>query len=446
MTGWDPAPAVVEAEKAVIGAAMLSRDMAEQTAEIVSPGSFHRPAHQTIFAAVMDLAGAGRPTDPVAVATELTRAGELGRVGGTPYLHTLVAAVPTVASAGYYAELVAADAIRRATHAAGVRVQQIAEAPDFDPAEHVEAAYQAIEAVTLPGEPGPLWETDDLAEVVADLENPDIDAPAVVPTGYVDLDQFCAIRPGQLVVIGARPGQGKSVFGVSFARHVAHVCGDPVLLVSLEMPRIEVQHRIIAAEARILLDHLERRDLTADERGRLDQLQPRLDGSRLLIDDTPAAGLAHLRARLRWMTRQRAGDGHTLAPRLVVVDYLQLLAAPPADNRVLAIGELTRGLKLLAREFDVPIVVLAQLNRGLEQRVDKRPQLADLRESGSVEQDADIVLFLYRPEVYEGPESGRSGEIDVIVAKQRQGPTGTVTLAWQGHYGKLANFATEPAL
>lgn len=436
--GWAPGPEVIAAEQAVVGAAIQSRTSVEAAAEIVRPGDFHLPHHRLAFAAALELAEAGDPVDPAAVLKVLAAAGDLQRVGGGPGLHTLMQWAVVGPAVTYHARIVAADARRRRLHEAGQQIVQVASGAGFDADADPDLARKLLdEALADTGDTGQAAAAADLiTQVLDELESGKDEAG--LPTGYRDLDAMLAgLRPGQLVVVGARPKVGKSTVGVDIARHVGIRLQLPSLLVSLEMSKTDVMHRLIAAEGRVDLHRLQHRDLNADDWSRISRATTRIAEGRLLIDDTPECGLAHIRARLRGMRR-------TGGCSLVVVDYLQLLkGGQKAENRQVQVAELSRGLKLIAREYEVPVVVLAQLNRGSEHRQDKRPVPSDLRESGAVEQDADVVLLLHREDLHD-PESHRVGEIDVIVAMQRQGPTGTVVLGWQGHYGRCTCLAKEP--
>lgn len=431
--GWEPTPDVIAAEQAVLGASIQSRDVTETAGGMLAPGDFYRPAHAAVFAACLELVDNGRPVDMTAVLGALADAGAVENSGGGPALHTLQQHAAPGPAVPWHTRRVAEDAVRRRLHAAGGQITQLATGPGFDLEQSADGARRQLEqALTGMDADDAYTAADLLPEVVDDLEQLDADDEGI-PTGWLDLDDVLpGLRPGQLIVIGARPGIGKSVIGLGLARNAAEQ-GAPTLYSSLEMSRKELMHRAIAAETRISLDKLQRRDLAEDDWHRITWARPRVASPHLTIDDLPKVSIAHIRARLRGMAREAA-------PQLLVVDYLQLLAAPQAERREQEVAQLTRDLKVLAREFALPVVVLAQLNRASETRHDKRPQLADLRESGAVEQDGDVVLLLHREDAYD-PESDRAGEIDLIVAKNRQGPTKTVTLAWQGHYARAANIA-----
>lgn len=432
--GWMPSPAVVAAEQAVVGAAIQNRLNVEAAADFVRPQDFHTSVHAVVFGAAVELAETGRPVDPAAVLNVIAASGDLARIGANtgPALAAMIEHACVGSAVTYHAKIVKADSNRRALLEAGQRIQQIAARPGYDDEADPDIARKILEDALSDVSDRPLMTAADLVGPTMD-ELADTSAEQTgIKTGYADLDSILpGLRPGQLIVVGARPGIGKTTIGLDIARNVAVREGIPALFVSLEMSHTEVMHRLIAAESRVDLHRMQTRDLSEDDYVRMAKGVPRIAEGHLAIDDTPAAGLSHIRSRLRGMAR-------TSPARLVVVDYLQLMATGQAENRQQQVADLSRGLKLIAREFEVPVMVLAQLNRGSEHRQDKRPQMSDLRESGAVEQDADVVLLLHR-EAAADPESKHAGTVEVIVAKQRQGRTGSVTLGWQGHYGRCVN-------
>lgn len=432
--GWAPSQAVIAAEQSVVGAAIQNRDNVEAAADFVRPQHFHIPAHRVVFGAALELAEAGKPVDPAAVLNALAASGDLARIGANagPALAVLIEHACVGPSVPYHAKIVKADANRRALVEAGQRIQQLGSRPGYDDEADPDIARKILEDALSEVSDRPLMTAADLVgPTMDDLADKSVEQ-AGIKTGYADLDDILpGMRPGQLIVVGGRPGLGKTTIGLDIARHVAVRQGVPALFVSLEMSHTEVMHRLIAAEARVDLHRMQTKDLSDDDYVRMAKGVPRIAEGHLAIDDTPEASLSHIRTRLRGMAR-------TAPARLVVVDYLQLMAPGKAENRQQQVADLSRGLKLIAREFEVPVMVLAQLNRGSEHRQDKRPQLSDLRESGAIEQDADVVLLLHR-EAAADPESKHAGTVEVIVAKQRQGRTGTVTLGWQGHYGRCVN-------
>jgi replicative DNA helicase len=387
-----------------------------------------------ILDAALRLAETGQDVDPIAVLTELTRTGDLRVSGGGPYLHTLLAA--TVPSWQRHARRVAADFRRRTLGAVALSILGTVNDPGFDPETAFDHARKLIDDATEPSSATGLRSMRQLVtEVLEDIET---GTPRGMALPWADLtDALAGLVPGQLIYVGARPAIGKSVIGAQIAAHAGTALGVPVLLASMEMSAEEITMRLISAQSRVSLTSLMHRQVSDGEWDQLAKAAGKVSESKLVIDDTADCSLAHIRSRLRGMARVEK-------PGLLVVDYLGLMATPVSENRQNAVASLSRGLKLIAREFSIPVVILAQLNRGPESRPDKRPALADLRDSGAQEQDADVVLLLHREDAYDR-ESPRAGEMDVIVAKNRQGPQCTVTLAFQGHYGRAVDMAWSPS-
>jgi replicative DNA helicase len=433
-------PQDIVAEQCVLGGMLLSRDAVADVVEVVRSGDFYRPAHQTVYEAVCDLYGRGIPADAVTVAEELGRRGELARIGGAAYLHTLVAGVPTAANAGYYAQIVAARAVLRRLIEAGTRIVQLgySAASGGDVGDAVDRAQAAIYDVTAHRTGDDYVALNELLpETLNEIEAIGTRGGALVgvPTGFRDLDELTnGLHPGQMVIVAARPAVGKSTLGLDFARAAAVQHGRAAVLFSLEMSRSEIVMRLLSAEARVPLQHMRTGTMRDEDWNRLARRMGDIAEAPLFIDDSPNLSMMEIRAKARRL-RQR----HDL--QLVVVDYMQLMSsARRVESRQQEVAEMSRSLKLLAKELDVPVVAISQLNRNPEQRQDKRPQLSDLRESGAIEMDADIVILLHREEMYE-PETPRAGEADLIVAKHRNGPTRTVSVAFQGHYSRFVDLA-----
>lgn len=433
-------PHDIAAEQSTLGGMLLASYVADDVAAVVSASDFYRPAHGRIFEAVMRLTRDGEPADAVTVAAELARAGELERCGGATYLHTLISGVPTAANATYYAGIVRGLRRMRDMVEVGTRVAQRGYAGDPSSVDALLAEAQA-DLVAQECDASADVPTLDAAldEALEWLDSDPAADPAHVPVPYADLDRLLdGFRPGQMITIGARPAVGKSMVALDIARHAALRGGVPVYFASLEMRRMELLLRLVAAEAQIPLDTLRGRRLGEAEWERAAKVRAKVtDSPKLLIDDTAGNSIDRIRAGLRRMERR----GDVGPARLVVIDYLQLLKGRTgAENRQVEVAEISRGIKLLAREFDVPVVVLAQLNRGPEQRADKRPMVSDLRESGAVEQDSDVVVLIHREDVTD-KESPKAGEADLIVGKNRNGPTGLASVAFQGHYSRFADMA-----
>ena len=430
-------PQDIAAEQCVLGGMMLSKDAIADVVEVLRGPDFYKPAHQAVYDAIINLYGRGEPADAVTVAAELSKRGEIARIGGAPYLHTLISSVPTAANAGYYAKIVQERAILRRLVEAGTRIVQLAYSTG-DADDVVDQAQAEVYAVTERRASEDYLRLSEIMEGALD----EIDAInsrggqlTGVPTGFADLDQLTnGLHPGQLVIVAGRPSLGKSALAVDFLRSAAIKHGLPSCIFSLEMGRNEITMRLLSAESRVPLHSMRSGTMTDQDWTRLARRMGEVSSAPLFIDDSPNMSLMEIRAKCR-----RLKQRHDL--RLVIVDYLQLMSSPRrVENRQQEVSEFSRSLKLLAKELDVPVVALSQLNRGPEQRADKKPQLSDLRESGSLEQDADVVILLHREDAYER-ESPRAGEADLIVAKHRNGPTATVTVAFQGHYSRFVDMA-----
>ena len=440
-TGMDRQPPQdMAAEQSVLGGMMLSKDAIADVVEVLRPGDFYRPAHQVVYDCVLDLYGRGEPADAVTVAAELERRAELRRVGGAPYLHTLIATVPTAANAGYYAEIVAEKAILRRLVEAGTRIVQLgyAGAEGADVNEVVDRAQSSIYEVTERRMSEDYIALEELLQPTMD----EIDAIASrggaslgVPTGFADLDEVTnGLHPGQMIIVAARPGIGKSTLGLDFVRSCSVKHGRTSVIFSLEMSRTEIVMRMLSAEAKIRLADMRGGRMTDDDWTRLARRMSEVSEAPLFVDDSPNMTMMEIRAKARRLKQRND-------LKLIVVDYMQLMTSGKrVESRQQEVSEFSRQLKLLAKELEVPVVAISQLNRGPEQRTDKRPMLADLRESGSLEQDADIVILINRPDAWERDDP-RAGEADLILAKHRAGPTATVTVAHQLHYSRFADLA-----
>lgn len=435
-------PQDLAAEQSVLGGMLLSKDAIADVVEVLKPADYYRPAHELIHGAILDLYARGEPADPITVAGELTKRGELVRVGGPGYLHTLVNSVPTAANAEYYAEIVHERAVLRRLVEAGTRIAGMGYAAEGDVDEIVNAAQAEIYAVTEQRTNEDYAPLSDIMEGALD----EIEAigsrngqMSGVPTGFADFDQLTnGLHPGQMIVIAARPAMGKSTLALDFARACSIQHKLPSVIFSLEMGRNEIAMRLLSAEARVALHHMRSGNMTDDDWTRVARRMPDVSEAPLFIDDSPNLSMMEIRAKCRRL-KQRNDI------KLVVIDYLQLMqsgGSRRAENRQQEVSDMSRNLKLLAKELEVPVIALSQLNRGPEQRTDKRPMVSDLRESGSIEQDADMVILLHREDAYE-KESPRAGEADLIVAKHRNGPTATITVAFQGHYSRFVDMTRD---
>ena len=428
------------AEQSVLGGMLLSKDAIADVVESLRASEFYKPAHETIYEAILSLYGHGSPADAITVADELKKRGELARVGGAAYIHTLIASVPTAANAQYYAEIVKEHAIMRRLIEAGTKIAQLGYANETEVDTLVDQAQAEIYAVTdgnakedYVSFSEALEET--INEIDANSNRPD--GVYGVPTDFIEFDELTGgLHGGQMIVIAARPGVGKSTLALDIARSAAIHHHMATVFFSLEMSRTELAMRILSAEGKISMGRLKKGDLDTEGWTNLATLQGRIDSAPLFIDDSPNMTLMEIRAKCRRLKQRND-------LKLVVLDYLQLMSSgKKVESRQQEVSEFSRSLKLLAKELDVPVIALSQLNRGSEQRTDKRPMVSDLRESGSIEQDADMVILLHREDMY-NPDSERVGEADMIIAKHRGGPTRTIPLAFSGKYSRFNNMANE---
>ena len=428
------------AEQSVLGGMLLSKDAIADVVESLRASDFYKPAHETIYEAILSLYGHGSPADAITVADELKKRGELTRVGGASYLHTLIASVPTAANAQYYAEIVKEHAIMRRLIEAGTKIAQLGYANETEVDTLVDQAQAEIYAVTDGNAKEDYVSFSEaleatMREIDANSNRPD--GVYGVPTDFIELDELTGgLHGGQMIVIAARPGVGKSTLALDIARSAAIHHHMATVFFSLEMSRTELAMRILSAEGKISMGRLKKGDLDTEGWTSLATLQGRIDSAPLFIDDSPNMTLMEIRAKCRRLKQRND-------LKLVVLDYLQLMSSgKKVESRQQEVSEFSRSLKLLAKELDVPVIALSQLNRGSEQRTDKRPMVSDLRESGSIEQDADMVILLHREDMY-NPESDRVGEADMIIAKHRGGPTRTLPLAFSGKYSRFNNMANE---
>ena len=438
--GFDRTPPQdIAAEQSVLGGMLLSKDAIADVVEQLRGPDFYRPAHEVVYDAILDLYGRGEPADAVTVAAELTKRGEIGRIGGAPYLHTLIAMVPTAANAGYYARIVRERAVLRRLVEAGTRIVQLGYAADGGDVEDIVNNAQAeVYAVTD-------RKTSEDYLPIADIINDTMeeieaagsrgDGMIGVPTGFIELDRLTnGLHPGQMIVVAARPAIGKSTLAADFVRSAAIKHQQTSVVFSLEMSRNELTMRMLSAEAQVPLQNMRKGTMRDEDWQKLAATMGRLSQAPLFIDDSPNMSLMEIRAKCR-----RLKQRHDL--KLVVIDYLQLMSSGKrVESRQQEVSEFSRALKLLAKELEVPVIAISQLNRGAEQRTDKKPMLSDLRESGAIEQDADVVILLHREDAYER-ESPRAGEADLIVAKHRNGPTDTIVVSSQLHYSRFVNMS-----
>ena len=425
------------AEQSTLGGMMLSKDAVADVIETLRGVDFYVPKHELIFDAIHSLYAHGEPTDVVAVTDELIKSGDLQRAGGADYLHSLTSIVPTAANAGYYAGIVSERALLRRLVEAGTRIVQMGYSGQGEAVDLVNSAQAEIYSVT-----GAQEAEDYVALTFAvDAAVEEIEAArgrdgqmTGIPTGFQSLDELTnGLHGGQMIVVAARPAMGKSTLALDFARAAAIKHDMPTIFFSLEMGRSEIAMRLLSAEGSVPLQNMRKGTLDSRDWTTIAATRGRINDAPLYIDDSPNMTLVEIRAKCRRL-KQRAGL------KMVIIDYLQLMTSGKrVESRQQEVSEFSRALKLLAKELQVPVIALSQLNRGSEQRQDKRPQVSDLRESGSNEQDADMVILLHRDSVYD--KDTRPGEADLIVAKHRNGPTATLEIAFQGHYSRFTDMA-----
>ncbi len=432
-------PHDLQAEESLLGAMMLSAEAIAAAAGVVTASDFYKPAHGHVYDAVHTHYASGQPVDSVTVADELRRANLLEGIGGPAVLAQIMSSTPATTNAARYARIVEEySLLRRLIGVAG----EIAEL-GYSVPEDVTKALDRAESLVY--EVNERRVTDCSRENAALLSDnlqrfEDLyergESITGTPTGYIDLDALLSgLQPSSLVVVGARPAMGKTSFGLGMVAHAALEAQRPVLFFSLEMSSLELSQRLLCAEAKVDSTRARNGRLEQDDWSKISRAIGRLGEAKIWIDDNPNLSIMEIRAKARRLKSQIGDLG------MIVIDYLQLMTGQSrAENRQVEVSELSRGLKILARELETPVVALSQLSRGLEMRSDKRPMLSDLRESGSIEQDADVVMFIYREEIYD-PKPENAGQAEIIVAKHRSGPTGVVQLAFLPQYTRFANMA-----
>jgi len=438
-------PHSIEAESSVLGGLLLDNSAWDRMGDLLVDGDFYRHEHQLIYAAIGSLINASKPADVITVFEQLQNQGHAEAAGGLAYLNSLAQYVPSASNIRRYAEIVRERSILRKLVSASDEIATAAFNPKGRAVDKIlDEAEQKIFNI---GEEGSRMKQgfQSMDSLVVDLldrvqemaDNPnDITG---VPTGFHDLDKMTSgLQPGDLVVLAARPSMGKTAFAINIAEHVALNEGLPVAVFSMEMGAAQLAVRVVGSIGRVDQGHLRTGKLTDEEWPRLTEAIERLRTVSLHIDETPGLTPSELRANSRRLARQCGKLG------LIVVDYLQLMSGSSGsdgDNRATELGEISRGLKMLAKELQCPVIALSQLNRGVEQRTDKRPMMSDLRESGAIEQDADIIMFIYRDDYY-NKDSKDPGVAEIIIGKQRNGPTGTVRLAFLKPLTRFESLAT----
>ena len=437
-------PHSLEAEQSILGGLLLDNDAADRIGDLISEDDFYSDAHRVIYRHVLALAADGKPVDVVTLSEALGQVQKLDYVGGLAYLGALVANVPSSANIRHYAQIVRERSILRQLAATAGEIAESAFNPLGRNARMVlDEAEAKVLHIAEQGSRGQrtfqelkhlLVSAVDRIETLYNRDNPS-DVTGVA-TGFADLDKETAgLQPGDLVIEAGRPSMGKTALALNIGEHVAIDLKLPVVVFSMEMGASQLAMRMIGSVGRLDQHKLRTGRLAADDWERLSTALGRLSEAPMLIDETPALNAIEVRSRARRLQKQYGQLG------LVIVDYIQLMQAQSAgENRATEISEISRSLKALAKELKVPVVALSQLNRSLEQRPNKRPVMSDLRESGAIEQDADVILFIYRDEVY-NPDSQDKGVAEIIIGKQRNGPIGTVRLTFLGEHTRFENSA-----
>jgi replicative DNA helicase len=440
-------PHSVEAEQSVLGGLLLEASALDKISDLMTADDFYRQEHRLIFRQIVRLHELAKPVDVITVAESLEIAGELDKVGGLPYLGSLAQNVPSAANIRRYGEIVRERSIMRKLAEVGSDIASSAYNPTGrDAAQLLDEAESKVFEIAEAGSKGKegfitmpplLSQVVERIETLYARDNPsDITGTA---TGFTDLDRKTSgFHPGDLIIIAGRPSMGKTALAINIAENVALDSKLPVAIFSMEMGASQLATRMIGSVGKLNQQDLRTGRLQDDDWGRLTHALGKLNDAPIHIDESAALSSLDLRARSRRLHRQNNGLG------LIVVDYLQLMSSnlgKASENRATEISEISRSLKALAKELHVPVVALSQLNRSLEQRTDKRPVMSDLRESGAIEQDADLILFIYRDEVYNS-DSPSQGKAEIIIGKQRNGPIGKVELAFRGEYTRFDNLAS----
>jgi replicative DNA helicase len=437
-------PHSVEAEQSVLGGLMLDNEAADKIGDVLGADDFYSDAHRVVYRHIVQLIGDGKPADVVTVSEALASSQKLDYVGGLAYLGALAQNVPTAANIRHYANIVRERSILRQLAATATDIAESAFNPLGRSAKTVldEAEAKVLHIAEQGSRGAQNFQVIGklLAEVVERIEtlyNRDDPSDVTgVPTGFADLDRMTSgFQPGDLVVVAGRPSMGKTALALNIGENVALNTGMPVAVFSMEMGASQLAMRLIGSVGKLDQHKLRTGRLGPDDWDKLAAALGRLSEAPILIDETPALNAIEVRSRARRLMKQYGKLG------LVIVDYLQLMQATTSgENRATEISEISRAMKSLAKELHVPVVALSQLNRSLEQRPNKRPVMSDLRESGAIEQDADVIVFIYRDEVY-NPESQDKGTAEIIIGKQRNGPIGTVRLTFLGEFTRFEGFA-----
>ena len=440
-------PQSIEAEQSVLGGLLLDNTAWDRISDLISENEFYRADHRLIFQHIILLIENGKPADVLTVAESLERSAKLEDAGGQPYLGSLALNTPSAANIRRYAEIVRERAIMRQLATAGTSIADAAYNPEGrDAAAMIDEAEAKIFQIAEVGAKAKqgfvkidplLTETVERIDMLYSRENKD-DVIGLA-TGYVDLDRMTSgLQPGELIIIAARPSMGKTALAMNIVEHVTLNLKKTAAVFSMEMSGTQLALRMIGSVGRVDQHKLRSGTFEESEWPKLVDAVGKLNDSHIHIDDTAGLNTLEVRTRARRLHRETGGLN------LIVVDYLQLMSGSSSgreENRATEVAEISRGLKSLAKELKVPVIALSQLNRSVESRVDKRPMMSDLRESGAIEQDADLIMFIYRDEVYNPTNEASKGKAEIIIAKQRNGPTGPVTLTFIGRHTRFESFA-----
>ena len=431
-------PQNLEAEESVLGAMMLSPGAIGAVSEILDASDFYRESHAKIYRAALALYAKGEPVDAITITDELEERSELDNVGGRVRLHELAALVPATANSAHYARIVRETATLRGLIRAGGEISRLGWERPGDAGDLVDQAEQIVFDLSQQRVSGEFSHIDGLLKESFERITTLYEAGAEItgtPSGFRELDRITSgFQPGNLIILAARPSMGKSAFALCMAANVAVRQNVPVGIFTLEMSKAEVTQRLMCSEAKVESQRLRTGKLAPDDWPRLTAACDKLAKAPIYVDDTGSINMMEIRSKARRLKSRHPDLG------LLIVDYLQLMSSASAENRVQEVSQISRSLKILARDLEVPIIALSQLSRAVEQRTDKRPILSDLRESGSIEQDADLVAFIYRDEYY-NEESDQQGLAEVILAKHRNGPTDALKLSFLKRYAKFADLA-----
>ena len=436
-------PQSIEAEMSILGGILLDNEAINRVLDVLEPDDFYRESHRKIMRAMIELNEHREPCDLITLTTILKKKSELEEIGGAPYLATLVDYVPTAANIAYYSKIVKEKSISRNLISAATEIVTDGFDDQADIEELLDKAQKVIFQISENRIKTPYFALNlilkDAIKYIGELYEKK-ESVTGVPTGFIDLDQKTSgFQRGDLIIIAGRPSMGKTAFALNIAQYAAvHAQPSyPVVVFSLEMSKEQLVTRLLCSEARVDASRLRTGHLVDGDWDKIMRGADKLFEAKIFIDDTPAISVMEMRAKARRLKAEH-GIG------MIVVDYLQLMRGGSSpESRQQEISEISRSLKALAKELSVPVVALSQLNRGLESRTDKRPIMSDLRESGAIEQDADIVMFVYRDEVYNKENPDAKGRAEIIIGKQRNGPIGTVDLTFLGEYTRFENCAVR---